>query len=316
MPSSARCTTTCAVAVDVVPPHGSGWPTSRSAPARPTMSELELELPGGAGRRGPAAGGPAAPGRAAERPDGVPRPRVSRPSARHRDRPLGMARNGVRRRAGQGPRPRARAARLGTDALHGSSDRTSAPSLRRDGPRQCSTSAQHTPVRPPRERSAAVSRQLLTQMTTGWSSESTVGDRDVRVGAAQTDPREFQEALVAAGLPPAVQQHPVVLPNGRTAYLDLAYPDCRARHRDRPLRVARDTVGGRAGQGTRPRPRGPGLGAPAVHRAGDRATPAGLRRDGPSPSVDRPPSAARLPAGRVSAGARFLQLFGESGHDI
>jgi hypothetical protein len=38
---------------------------------------------------------------------------------------------------------------------------------------------------------------------------------------------EFQEALVAAGLPPAVQQHPVTLPNGRTVYLDLAYPDCR-----------------------------------------------------------------------------------------
>jgi predicted transcriptional regulator of viral defense system len=38
---------------------------------------------------------------------------------------------------------------------------------------------------------------------------------------------EFQEALVVAGLAPAVQQHPVVLPNGRTIYLDLAYPDCR-----------------------------------------------------------------------------------------
>ncbi len=38
---------------------------------------------------------------------------------------------------------------------------------------------------------------------------------------------ELQEALIAAGLPPAVQQHPVVLPTGRMAYLDLAYPDCR-----------------------------------------------------------------------------------------
>ena len=37
----------------------------------------------------------------------------------------------------------------------------------------------------------------------------------------------FQEALVAAGLPAAEQQHPVTLPNGRTAYLDLAYPDER-----------------------------------------------------------------------------------------
>jgi hypothetical protein len=36
-----------------------------------------------------------------------------------------------------------------------------------------------------------------------------------------------QEALVAAGLPPAVQQHPVMLPNGRSAYLDLAYVDER-----------------------------------------------------------------------------------------
>lgn len=38
---------------------------------------------------------------------------------------------------------------------------------------------------------------------------------------------EFQEALTVAGLPLAVQQHPVTLPNGRVAYLDLAYPDCR-----------------------------------------------------------------------------------------
>jgi very-short-patch-repair endonuclease len=36
---------------------------------------------------------------------------------------------------------------------------------------------------------------------------------------------DLQEALVAAGLPPAVQQHPVQLPNGRTVFLDLAYPD-------------------------------------------------------------------------------------------
>jgi very-short-patch-repair endonuclease len=38
---------------------------------------------------------------------------------------------------------------------------------------------------------------------------------------------EFQEALVAAGLSAAVQQHPVNLPNRRIAYLDLAYLDCR-----------------------------------------------------------------------------------------
>ena len=36
-----------------------------------------------------------------------------------------------------------------------------------------------------------------------------------------------QEALIAAGLPAAVQQHPVALPSGRIAYLDLAYLDCR-----------------------------------------------------------------------------------------
>jgi hypothetical protein len=38
---------------------------------------------------------------------------------------------------------------------------------------------------------------------------------------------ELQQALVDGGLPLAVQQHPVVLPSGRTAYLDLAYLDCR-----------------------------------------------------------------------------------------
>jgi len=38
---------------------------------------------------------------------------------------------------------------------------------------------------------------------------------------------ELHEALVAAGLPRPVQQHPVELPSGRTAYLDLAYPDIR-----------------------------------------------------------------------------------------
>lgn len=37
----------------------------------------------------------------------------------------------------------------------------------------------------------------------------------------------LQEALVAAGLPPAEQQYPVRLPNGRLAYLDLAYVDCK-----------------------------------------------------------------------------------------
>jgi very-short-patch-repair endonuclease len=36
---------------------------------------------------------------------------------------------------------------------------------------------------------------------------------------------EFHEALITAGLPRAMQQHPVTMPSGRTAYLDLAYPD-------------------------------------------------------------------------------------------
>jgi very-short-patch-repair endonuclease len=38
---------------------------------------------------------------------------------------------------------------------------------------------------------------------------------------------ELQEALASSGLPMAVQQHPVTLPSGRAAYLDLAYLDCR-----------------------------------------------------------------------------------------
>ncbi len=38
---------------------------------------------------------------------------------------------------------------------------------------------------------------------------------------------ELQQALSEAGLPLAVQQHPVALPSGRPAYLDLAYLDCR-----------------------------------------------------------------------------------------
>jgi very-short-patch-repair endonuclease len=38
---------------------------------------------------------------------------------------------------------------------------------------------------------------------------------------------ELQQALSDAGLPLAVQQHPVALPSGRPAYLDLAYLDCR-----------------------------------------------------------------------------------------
>ena len=38
---------------------------------------------------------------------------------------------------------------------------------------------------------------------------------------------EFQQALLAGGLPLAMQQYPVTLPNGRTVHLDLAYPDVR-----------------------------------------------------------------------------------------
>jgi very-short-patch-repair endonuclease len=39
--------------------------------------------------------------------------------------------------------------------------------------------------------------------------------------------QELQEALIEAGLPPAIQQHPVTLPNGRVVHLDLAYPAVR-----------------------------------------------------------------------------------------
>jgi very-short-patch-repair endonuclease len=38
---------------------------------------------------------------------------------------------------------------------------------------------------------------------------------------------DLQQALVDSGLPAALQQHPVTLPSGRTAYLDLAYTDCQ-----------------------------------------------------------------------------------------
>lgn len=59
-----------------------------------------------------------------------------------------------------------------------------------------------------------------------WERLADLTDRAARPTMSELE-LTFQEALVAAGLPSAVQQHPLVLPNGRTVYLDLAYPDRR-----------------------------------------------------------------------------------------
>jgi hypothetical protein len=59
-----------------------------------------------------------------------------------------------------------------------------------------------------------------------WRRLADLTDRTARPSMSELE-LDVQTALVAAGLPPAVQQHPVVLPNGRTVYLDLAYPDHR-----------------------------------------------------------------------------------------
>ena len=119
--------------------------------ARPTMSELELTFPRGAGRGGPAGGRPAAPGRAAR--TAARCTSISRipTSPRHRDRPLGVARDGVGRRAGQGPRPRAGAARLGAAALHRNERSNAGCECAWPWSAPCSTSAVTTPARPLRE---------------------------------------------------------------------------------------------------------------------------------------------------------------------
>jgi hypothetical protein len=59
----------------------------------------------------------------------------------------------------------------------------------------------------------------------GSAAWQRLAELTTRVGRPTMSELELvvQEALVAAGLPPAVQQHPVTLPSGRTVYLDLAY---------------------------------------------------------------------------------------------
>ena len=159
-----------------------------------------------------------------------------------------------------------------------------------------------------------------------WQRLAQLTDRAARPTMSELE-LEFQEALVAAGLPPAVQQHPVVLPNGRTAYLDLAYPDCRARHRDRPLGVACHGERRRAGQGARPRACRARVGAPAVHRSSARAAPPRLCRNGrrgPRAPQSRPRRASGLIRGHHPrtvrrndhAHGRFREQFTEAARQV
>jgi len=62
--------------------------------------------------------------------------------------------------------------------------------------------------------------------SSAWLRLVALVERTVRPTMSELE-LNLQEALVAAGLPPAVQQHPVVLPNGRTVHLDLAYLEQR-----------------------------------------------------------------------------------------
>jgi len=59
-----------------------------------------------------------------------------------------------------------------------------------------------------------------------WSRLATLTDRVSRPTMSELE-LELQQALIEAGLPAAVQQHPVRLRSGRTVYLDLAYTDCQ-----------------------------------------------------------------------------------------
>jgi very-short-patch-repair endonuclease len=59
-----------------------------------------------------------------------------------------------------------------------------------------------------------------------WSRLATLTDRVGRPTMSELE-LDLQQALVESGLPAAVQQHPVTLPSGRTAYLDLAYTECQ-----------------------------------------------------------------------------------------
>ena len=55
-----------------------------------------------------------------------------------------------------------------------------------------------------------------------WARVSALVERVGRPAMSELE-LTLQNGLIAAGLPPAVQQHPVELPNGRLAFLDLAY---------------------------------------------------------------------------------------------
>ena len=59
-----------------------------------------------------------------------------------------------------------------------------------------------------------------------WQRLAVLVERAARPTMSEQE-LEFQQALLAAGLPAATQQHPVTLPTGRTVFLDLAYPDVR-----------------------------------------------------------------------------------------
>jgi very-short-patch-repair endonuclease len=59
-----------------------------------------------------------------------------------------------------------------------------------------------------------------------WQRVARLVERAARPTMSELE-LDLQEALLAGGLPAAVQQHPIALPNGRTVHLDLAYPSLR-----------------------------------------------------------------------------------------
>lgn len=74
-----------------------------------------------------------------------------------------------------------------------------------------------------------VYRELWTRGRRGSAAWCRLAELTERAGRPTMSELELevQCALVEAGMPAAVQQHPLVLPNGRLAYLDLAYSECR-----------------------------------------------------------------------------------------
>ena len=54
-----------------------------------------------------------------------------------------------------------------------------------------------------------------------WQRLADLAERMARPTMSELE-LTLQEALVAAGVPAAMQQHPVSLPNGRTVHRDLA----------------------------------------------------------------------------------------------